>query len=97
MSEAREDPEQRLAEALRAQATRAPAESGLGMVSDSNFELLSGTEYAGTYSHGTAEAAPSAPVRAAPRPRQLAPWWVLLIAVALGLGAGVVAGVMTLL
>jgi hypothetical protein len=96
MSEAREDPGQRLAEALRAQATRAPGESDFGVLSDSNFELLSGTECAGTYSRGAAEAA-SPPAAAAPEPRQSSAWWILAVAVLLGLGAGAVAGVMTLL
>lgn len=128
MSEAN-DPEERLAEALRAQAAQAPPkdapvpaekspagtrpfESGeqqLGRLTDSNFELLSGNEYAGNHPLGHGERAPAAAsgqhaattgppgtgASAAAHRRPLPAVWVLVLALLLGLAAGAVAGVLT--
>jgi hypothetical protein len=80
------DPERLLAEALRAQAARTPlSESptvgGFGLLSGSDLPLVAQTE-------------PTA--RFEPRPRT---WlrWVVLIALLLGLAAGSLVGLLTLI
>lgn len=87
-----DDPERLLAEALRAQATRAPAET-----SPVGYGLLSGSEFSGLTS-----AAPTAPAneettRIAETPRQIPALLILLLALVLGLAAGAVVGLLTLL
>ena len=79
-------PEKLLSEALRAQATRAPADT-----SPVGYGLLSGSDL------------PPAlrPVEPTPRtveePRQVSAILILLLALLLGLAAGAVVGLMTLL
>lgn len=107
MSQSPEDPQQRLAEALRAQATRAPGKppentgtgSRYGMVGDSNFGLLSGTEYGSAYqvTAPVATERTASTVSQAPSRRPPAVVWALLLALLLGVLAGAVAGVITLL
>ena len=82
-------PEQLLAEALRAQATRAPADT-----SPVGYGLLSGSDLGGL--------APSAPPsdvtsRLPTPPRQVHAALVLLLALLLGLAAGAVVGLLTLI
>lgn len=84
-----DDPERLLSEALRAQAVRAPAETpqvGYGLLSGSEFPAL----------------APSAPAadtttRLADTPKQIPAVLILLLSLLLGLAAGAVVGLVTLL
>lgn len=82
-----EDPEKLLAEALRAQATRAPADT-----SPVGYGLLSGSDLPPTLrppetTHRIVEE----------EPRQVSAILILLLALLLGLAAGAVVGLMTLL
>jgi hypothetical protein len=99
------DPERLLAEALRAQAVRAPVES-TGPVTpdplvkllsgaDERYELLSGraSETIG-FATGPVAAPTTARLRVAPR--QLSAWWIVLLAVLLGLAAGAVVGLISI-
>ncbi|WP_424183473.1 hypothetical protein ACOBQX_15870 [Actinokineospora sp. G85] len=79
-----EDPERLLAEALRAQATRAPvpdsAISGYGLLSGNDLPLPEPT-----------------PTARIPRRTATTTTWVLTLALLLGLAAGTVIGLITLL
>ncbi|MGH3435032.1 MAG: hypothetical protein ACRDRN_01030 [Sciscionella sp.] len=124
------EPEELLAEALRAQAARTPVPPAapdtagalgptgpvgarkpdlatehnrpeFGLLADSNFELLSGSDYATTsgYIAGYAEpaAAAAATSRAPAESQRAVASWVLLAALLLGLAVGAVAGLLTVL
>ncbi|MCG8917931.1 hypothetical protein L6E12_19305 [Actinokineospora sp. PR83] len=82
------DPERLLTEALRAQAAQAPVSEPTGPVG--GFGLLSGSDLplAATQAEVTARM---------PEAEQPRAWWVLGLAVMLGLAAGAVVGVLTLL
>jgi hypothetical protein len=84
-----DDPERLLSEALRAQATRAPADA-----SPVGYGLLSGSEFSGL--------TPAAPAnetttKLAETPRQIPAVLILLLSLVLGLAAGAVVGLLTLL
>ncbi|MBB4906552.1 hypothetical protein [Actinophytocola algeriensis] len=85
-----DDPERLLSEALRAQATRAPADT-----SPVGYGLLSGSEFAGLTP--AAPAAESATTRLAEVSRQIPAVLILLLSLVLGLAAGAVVGLLTLL
>ncbi|SDC87671.1 hypothetical protein [Actinokineospora iranica] len=80
------DPERLLTEALRAQAARTPLPeatvSGYGLLSNNDLPLTPLPD------------PPPHPEPAAPPPRM---WWVLMLALLLGLAAGAVVGFLTLL
>ncbi|MGX7823933.1 hypothetical protein ACTG9Q_02455 [Actinokineospora sp. 24-640] len=80
------DPERLLAEALRAQAAQAPRAEAPA------FGLLSGSEF-----HNGHDLAPR-PVEVTERleERSAPSWWVLAVALLLGLAAGAVVGLLTL-
>ena len=84
-----DDPERLLAEALRAQATRAPSDT-----SPVGYGLLSGSEFNGITP--TTPANETTP-RIAETPRQIPAVLILLLALVLGLAAGAVVGLLTLL
>jgi hypothetical protein len=97
------DPERLLAEALRAQAVRAPlpqpepgtTDSRLGLVSESPYGLLSG-QHSYRIERPTSVApryADQPPVRRRPLPVV----WIVLLAILLGLAAGAVTGLVSLL
>lgn len=108
MSE-RPDPERLLAEALRAQAVRAPlADSGQG--SDPLLKLISGADHHHELLSGRASDTVGVPpagalVFGAPNtarlpvtvPTQLSAWWIVLLAVLLGLAAGAVIGLLSII
>lgn len=84
-----DDPERLLSEALRAQAIRAPAETpqvGYGLLSGSEFPALA-----------PPEPAAGATTRLAETPRQIPAVLILLLSLLLGLAAGAVVGLVTLL
>jgi hypothetical protein len=96
------DPEKLLAEALRAQAVRAPrAEPPPD--SDPVLKLLSGTDAQHGLLSGRASdtvGVPPVPHYTAQLPRSPAPlsaWWIVLLAVLLGLAAGAVVGLVSVL
>jgi hypothetical protein len=90
------DPERLLAQALRAQAVRAPrtepVPAGEPVLLSGGDSLLSGRSVerptAVTDSQYTAQLARSAP---------LSVWWIVLLAVLLGLAAGAVVGLVSVL
>jgi hypothetical protein len=84
-----DDPERLLSEALRAQATRAPADT-----SPVGYGLLSGNEFGGLT---PAAPATESTTRLTEAPRQLPAVLILLLALVLGLAAGAVIGLLTLL
>lgn len=102
------DPERLLAEALRAQAVRAPmpdrsAETSTGSSdllrlfsgADSRYELISGQDV-----YDDLPPPPAANSGYTARLQQAAPlsvWWIVLLAVLLGLAAGAVVGLVTVL
>lgn len=102
------DPERLLAEALRAQAVRAPLAEG-GAPSDPLLKLFSGTDHQHDLLSGRASdatvARPTGPVFGAPDtarlpvtgPPQLSGWWIVLLAVLLGLAAGAVIGLISII
>lgn len=81
-----EDPEKLLAEALRAQATRAPADT-----SPVGYGLLSGSDLP------PALRPPETTQQIAEEPRQVPASLILLLALLLGLAAGAVVGLLTLI
>ncbi|MEU0529291.1 hypothetical protein [Amycolatopsis tolypomycina] len=108
------DPEQLLADALRAQAVFAPSASSTAAPSEpatdavptsdlpSAYGLLSGAS-ADSLERERAALDAEAPTTFAPRPpepvrtsAQLPAYWILLLAVLLGLAAGSVVGLLTL-
>jgi hypothetical protein len=104
------DPERLLAEALRAQAVRAPrAEPATQPPPDSDpvLKLLSGTDAQhGLLSGRASDTVGVPPVPQAqqhytaqlPRsPALLSAWWIVLLAVLLGLAAGAVVGLVSVL
>lgn len=90
MSAENRDPERLIAEALRAQATRAPAEAG----SPVGYGLLSGDEFAGRTPPAPE---PATTVRLTETARQIPATLILSLSLLLGLAAGAVAGLLTLL
>jgi hypothetical protein len=106
------DPERLLAEALRAQAVRAPlpdrsAESSTGSSdlmrlfsgSESQYALLSGQD---SYGFEQPTSVPDSGyttrlARTPPPPAPLSVWWIVLLAVLLGMAAGAVVGLVTVL
>jgi hypothetical protein len=82
----KDDPEKLLAEALRAQATRAPADT-----SPVGYGLLSGSDLP------PAPRQPDTTHRIVADPPQVPVGLILLLALILGLAAGAVVGLMTLL
>jgi hypothetical protein len=105
------DPERLLAEALRAQAVRAPradpatiqpsppdSDPVLRLLSgtDAEHDLLSGraSDTVGVPPVPTAQPYPTVLDR---RPTPLSAWWVVLLAVLLGLAAGAVVGLVSVL
>ncbi|HEX4722879.1 MAG TPA: hypothetical protein VH333_10220 [Pseudonocardiaceae bacterium] len=109
MSE-RPDPERLLAEALRAQAVRAPlVDTGHG--SDPLLRLISGADQSHDLLSGRAPdtvgvPAPGGLAFGAPHntarlpvtvPTQLSAWWIVLLAVLLGLAAGAVIGLLSII
>ena len=85
-----DDPERLLSEALRAQAVRAPAETP-----QVGYGLLSGSEFPGP----TTPPPPAADdtTRLAETPKQIPAVLILLLSLLLGLAAGAVVGLVTLL
>jgi len=81
-----EDPEKLLAEALRAQATRAPADT-----SPVGYGLLSGSDLP------PALRPPEPTERIAEEPRPVPVVLVLLLSLLLGLAAGAIVGLLTLI
>jgi hypothetical protein len=84
-----DDPEKLLADALRAQATRAPADTspvGYGLLSGSDLPALRHPEER-----------PSATGQVAEAPRQVSAGLILLLALLLGLSSGAVVGLLTLI
>jgi hypothetical protein len=101
-----DDPEELIAEALRAQAARTPLPSsaeatqvnaapGLGLAG-SGYGLLSGRDLAPTAPAETARVRAGTTSRIEP-PRRLPVVAVLVLAVVLGLAVGAVVGLLTLL
>jgi hypothetical protein len=98
------DPERLLAEALRAQAVRAPVQSTGAVTPEQPLKLLSGTDQllSGRVSEtvsfptGTVGTAPDT-TRLAAAPRQVSAWWIVLLAVLLGLAAGAVVGLISII
>ena len=101
------DPERLLAEALRAQAVRAPL-ADTGDRPDPLLKLFSGTDGHDLLSgraSDTMNIQPTAPVVASPStarlpvttPTQLSAWWIVLLAVLLGLAAGAVVGLISII
>ena len=86
MSGKADDPEKLLSEALRAQATRAQADT-----SPVGYGLLSGSDLP------TALRPPDTTHRVVEEPSQVSAILILLLALLLGLAAGAVVGLMTLL
>jgi len=99
------DPERLLAEALRAQAVRAPVESTGPVTPDPLVQLLSGADQRYELLSGRASDTigfPTGPV-AAPGTTQLpvsarpvSGWWIVLLAILLGLAAGAVVGLISI-
>jgi hypothetical protein len=84
-----DDPERLLAEALRAQAIRAPADTpqvGYGLLSGSEFKALT-----------PPAPATEATTRTAEEPKQLPAALILALSLLLGLASGAVVGLLTLL
>jgi hypothetical protein len=81
-----DDPEKLLSEALRAQATRAPADA-----TPVGYGLLSGSDLP------PALRPPDTTQRIAAEPRQVPATLILLLALLLGLAAGAVVGLLTLI
>jgi hypothetical protein len=96
------DPERLLAEALRAQAVRAPVPSTGPVTPEPPLKLLSGTDQllsgrvSETISFQPRPAAPETTQLAA-RPRQISAWWIVLLAILLGLAAGAVVGLISII
>ena len=96
------DPERLLAEALRAQAVRAPVQSTGPVTPEPPLKLFSGTDYllsgrvSETISFQPGTAAPET-TRLAAAPRQVSAWWIVLLAVLLGLAAGAVIGLISII
>jgi hypothetical protein len=117
------DPERLLAEALRAQAVRAPMAEPVtppvppvvappAAEPDGNpvLKLLSGTDEHGLLSGSAPDTLdlpvgpvhrnappPRSPARRPDRPAPLSVWWIVLLAVLLGLAAGAVVGLVSVL
>jgi hypothetical protein len=85
-----DDPERLLSEALRAQATRAPA----GDTPAVGYGLLSGSEFGGVTPPAPAA---EATTRLAEEPKQIPAYLILLLSLLLGLASGAVVGLLTLL
>lgn len=100
------DPERLLAEALRAQAVRAPR-ADTGSAPDPLLRLFSGTDGNDLLSgraSDTMDIRPTGPVVAPSTarlpvspPTQLSAWWIVLLAVLLGLAAGAVVGLISII
>ncbi|HEX5401134.1 MAG TPA: hypothetical protein VFX16_02390 [Pseudonocardiaceae bacterium] len=97
------DPERLLSEALRAQAVRAPRADP---DSDPVLKLLSGTDQHGLLSGRASDTVGVPPVLERPTAQQYTPmpavaplsaWWIVLLAVLLGLAAGAVVGLVSVL
>ncbi|MFC4858913.1 hypothetical protein [Actinophytocola glycyrrhizae] len=84
-----DDPERLLAEALRAQATRAPADT-----SQVGYGLLSGSEFGAITPPAPAS---ESTTRLDDPAKQIPAWLILLLSLVLGLAAGAVVGLVTLL
>ena len=105
------DPERLLAEALRAQAVRAPLTDGgthgaHGGRGGDPFGLLSGTEHQHnslparvdeSVTAGLAFGSPSTARLPVVVQTQVSGWWILLLAVLLGLAAGAVVGLLSII
>jgi hypothetical protein len=95
------DPERLLAEALRAQAVRAPVQSTGAVTPEQPLKLLSGTDQllSGRVSETVSFPTGTAPdtTRLAAAPRQVSAWWIVLLAVLLGLAAGAVVGLISII
>jgi hypothetical protein len=104
------DPERLLSEALRAQAVRAPLADPARQAheADSVLRLFSGTDAQPDLLSGRASdtsaldprstpAGPPYTPRIAQAPTPLSAWWIVLLAVLLGLAAGAVVGLVSLL
>jgi hypothetical protein len=100
------DPERLLAEALRAQAVRAPlvepdtgSDPLLKLLSgnDGQYDLLSGraSDTIGIRPTGRPYQPPDT-TRLAATPVQMSAWWIVLLAVLLGLAAGAVVGLLSI-
>jgi hypothetical protein len=86
-----EDPERLLSEALRAQAIRTPGTPApTADKSPVVYGLLSGTDL------NVPQAAPEETHRLVEAPKQVSAWLVLALALFLGLAAGAVVGLLTL-
>lgn len=101
------DPERLLAEALRAQAVRAPLAENGDPGADPLLKLFSGTDHHHDLISGravdTVGVPPVRPVLGAPAtarlpvtPTQISAWWIVLLAVLLGLAAGAVVGLISI-
>lgn len=95
------DPERLLAEALRAQAVRAPVQSTGPVTPEPPLKLFSGTDYqlSGRVSETISFQTGPAPetTRLTAPPRQVSAWWIVLLAVLLGLAAGAVIGLISII
>jgi hypothetical protein len=85
-----DDPERLLSEALRAQAIRAPAETP-----QVGYGLLSGSEFPAALAPPARET--DTTTRLAETPKQIPAVLILLLSLLLGLAAGAVVGLVTLL
>ena len=98
------DPERLLAEALRAQAVRAPL-GNAGSGPDPLVKLFSGTEHQHDLISGRASDTVGVPAFGGPGtarlpvtpPSQISGWWIVLLAVLLGLAAGAVVGLISII
>jgi len=88
-----DDPERLLAEALRAQATRAPAPD----TSQVGYGLLSGSEFGGLKTPPPPAPASEETASIAEMAKQIPAVLILLLSLLLGLAAGAVVGLLTLL
>jgi hypothetical protein len=91
------DPERLLAQALRAQAVRAPradpAPTGEPVLLSGGDSLLSGR----SVERSTAVTDSRYTAQLRQRPAPLSVWWIVLLAVLLGLAAGAVVGLVSVL
>lgn len=87
------DPEKLLSEALRAQATRAPADT-----SPVGYGLFSGSDLPAALRKSAESATEATPAHQfVQQPRQIPATLILLLALLLGLASGAVIGLLTLL
>ena len=94
-----QDPERLLADALRAQARSAPSAGPAPEVLPPRYRLLSAADAGSLERERAAIEEPPAVVEVPPRPASgvLPGYWILLLAVLLGLATGAVIGLITVI